>query len=217
MFPGSLRDEGEDGAPARFTLGRDGAATRRSEHNHEPRRVRQRARHGPLLLAQHGDHHLSTVRAPSMLPKIEGLPGAEEQGAVCDGDGFARTSDRRTEVRGHVVRALRIVLVGPLVLGSKLLEPTLEITQHGGIGVLLDHDGCARVPEEDAAEARPDLALMDDAAHFRGDVVEAPAGRLDGERPHEDEHPASLRVWKSGTSASYYWVAIFGHPLAGFG
>jgi len=46
-----------------------------------------------------------------------------------------------TDVRGHIVRALRRVAVVFVVFGNEPLKEITQIQCHVGIGVLLDHEG----------------------------------------------------------------------------
>src|SRR5262249_34462839 len=82
---------------------------------------------------------VTRVGAVAVFPEVEGLPGAECEAAVGDGDGFGGVSEDGAGVRGHVVGAFVVVLPAAR-FGGKLRDPGFEIAEHGGVGILLDHE-----------------------------------------------------------------------------
>lgn len=88
-----------------------------------------------------------------VLPQVQPLPGAEAELATDHGNLLRRPSHRAAQVRGHVVGPLEGMRVAAVALRREAGEPCLEVVTSGGIGVLLDHEGAARVSHEDVAQA----------------------------------------------------------------
>ncbi len=68
-----------------------------------------------------------------------------------------RLRERGADVRGHVVRAFGGVPVMARVLRHKALEEIVEIGDHVGVGILLNHQRRGGVLEEDGQQAGADL------------------------------------------------------------
>src|SRR5437660_197601 len=127
--------------------------------------------------ADHRDDQLAPVWSAAVLPQVDRLPGAKEQLAVADGDRLGGAGEGRADVRGHVVRAFGAVLVVG-VLGRDAIRPALQVALDGRVGVLLDHERCTGVLEEDGAQTSAHGGAGDCPADLGGHVVQpAPARR----------------------------------------
>jgi signal recognition particle receptor subunit beta len=181
-----------------------GPARRRARHrararllvaNGAPAPFEERYRAGALLADDVHDD-LAPVRRAPVLPHVNPLPRPERERALHDGNRLARTRDRRADVARHVVRSFRVVLVLRR-LWREAIHPPREIAKHRGVGVLLNDERRARVPQENRTEPHAHVGRRDDAAHVRAHVVEAAPFRRDRERCL-----VLLHRIKSGTSRS---------------
>src|SRR5450432_2101419 len=115
------------------------------------------------------DDEATPVRSPAVLPKVDGLPDTEREITIVDRDVFGRSREDRSRVGGHVVGSLVVVL--PVHrFGSELGEPPVQIAEHGGIGVLLDHQTGRRVLHEHGAHSCRHAARANQRSHPLGDI-----------------------------------------------
>ena len=105
-----------------------------------------------LLLADKMKHDGAPMWRTAMLEQVDALPGAKCQATFDHGDRQLRLRQRGADVRRHVVGPFRAVDVAS-ILRRDPLEKFLEVGLHVGIGVLLDHQRCRRVPTEDREKA----------------------------------------------------------------
>lgn len=78
------------------------------------------------------------MRMAAVFPKVDSLPGTEEQAAVRDGNGFAGAGERHLDVAGHIIWPLGRVSKIRVVLGYKAVQPSLKVFSGGRICVFHD-------------------------------------------------------------------------------
>jgi hypothetical protein len=77
------------------------------------------------------------MRARPMLPQVHALPGTEPQSSPYYWNAFRRSRENASGMRGHVVRALRVVFPHA-TFWSEFAHPVLEVSQHRWICILLN-------------------------------------------------------------------------------
>lgn len=123
---------------------------------------------------------LAAVGAGAVFEEVDALPGSEGEFAADEGDRKLDLGERCFEVGRHVVRTFGVVPVGA-GLGREAIEEGLEVCAHGGIGVLLNEEGCGGVAAEDGEETGVQALLPNPLGDGGGALVEALAAGGDFE------------------------------------
>jgi membrane protein len=84
-------------------------------------------------------------------------------------------------VRRHVVRTLVVVLPGAR-FRRQIRHEARQITQHGGVGIFLNHQACGGVLHEHRAQSGFDAAARYSGRNFGADVPQTRRARADLER-----------------------------------
>ena len=122
------------------------------------------------------------MRVSAVFPKINPLPGAEQQPAVRERHGFTGPRERHFDMTGHVVRTFQRMLEVWIVFRNQPIKPSLEIGARGRVSVFHDDQAAARVLAEDRRETLLLPATRKFLRYETGDFMQALAGRADGER-----------------------------------
>lgn len=134
------------------------------------------------------------VGAVAVLPEEDALPGAQGAAAVGDGDTEGGLGEGGSDVRGHVVGALRCVNEERISIGDEARKESIEVTLDVGVGVLVDDQRSARVVHEDRAQTFYDAGFGDGILNATGDLDDASAWRFDGEREGPRTHDSVTLV-----------------------
>jgi len=112
------------------------------------------------------------MRRSPVLEEVDALPGSQAEPRFFDRDRKLDLGQRALDVRGHVIRPLRGVLVESSVLGDQPTEERLEVGAHIGVGVLLDQQRCGRVWQEHREQAALDALSRCPGRDLPGDLIE---------------------------------------------
>ncbi len=123
---------------------------------------------------------LSTMRADTVFEEVDALPGSQSEPAVYQRDRELHLGERRFEMSRHVIGAFRVMPVRS-GLRREAIEESLEVGAHGGVGVLLDEEGCRGVAAEDGEETGVHALLPHPLVDGGGALVEALAAGGDFE------------------------------------
>jgi hypothetical protein len=92
---------------------------------------------GDWLLPDQVQDDLTAMSMDSVFKEIYALPGTKNWSAFYYGDRELHLSESRLQMCGHIVEALVVVLVRPVVR-RKAVEVGTDIALHGRIGILLN-------------------------------------------------------------------------------
>lgn len=101
-----------------------------------------------VLAAEYVQGNAPFMRPTPMLKQINALPGAERHPAVDHGNRQLDLSERRSQVRRHVVGAFVVVIVEARIFRRDSLEECFQIRTYFRRGVLLYQKRCRRVGTE---------------------------------------------------------------------
>src|SRR5690606_1375388 len=132
----------------RFRIG-----TRRCRRGAHVRKIYTTGQAPAASLALHGGHYGARAAMVAMLAQVNALPCAETKPAIADGNAQAGPEQAGLQVRGQVVAAFISVPVIRFVFGHRVVEITLEIGPHGGIGVFVDRERRRSVLDEQVQQA----------------------------------------------------------------
>jgi hypothetical protein len=85
------------------------------------------------------DDDVSLLPYSSVLPKVERLPYAKGEYASRYRDRFARSRDRCSQMAGHVVWTLGVVLV-VRSFWRNAIHPMPHVAEHSGVCILLNDE-----------------------------------------------------------------------------
>ncbi len=123
---------------------------------------------------------MSAVAPPPMLPEENALPGTEPQMAPNDGNRDARRSQRRLDVRRHVIGAFRSMRKEGVVFLHETIEPVLQVATGGRVRILLNNETRRGVLHHHGAEPDAHTGLSHRGLDLVGDLVQALATRGNG-------------------------------------
>lgn len=123
---------------------------------------------------------MSAAAPPPVLPEENALPGTEPQMAPNDGDRNARRSERRLDVRRHVIGTFRGMRKERVVFLHETIEPVLQIATGGGVRILLNNETRRGVLHHHGAEPVAHTGLSHRGLDLVGDLVQALATRGNG-------------------------------------
>ena len=123
---------------------------------------------------------MSAAAPPPVLPEENALPGTEPQMAPNDGDRDARRSQRRLDVRRHVIGAFRNMRKEGVVFLHETIEPVLQVATGGGVRILLNNETRRGVLHHHGAEPVAHTGLSHRGLDLVGDLVQALATRGNG-------------------------------------
>ena len=115
------------------------------------------------------DQDSAVAAAATMFPQVDALPRAKREPPAEDRNGQAGLGQRRSHVRRHVIWAFRRMGPQGIAFGDQSTKERLEITADIRVGVLLDHQTCGRVLDEQGAQAIRHTGFGDVLGHFTGD------------------------------------------------
>ena len=121
-----------------------------------------------------------------MFPEIDPLPCPESQPPLDDGDRKRRRSQRRLDVRRHVVRPFERVGEVGIVLRHMTIQPLFQIAPRRGIGVFLNRQARRGVLDHDRAESFGASRSIDNFLHLSRDFMEALTRCSDGDALDHD-------------------------------
>mgnify|MGYP001815464522 CR=1 FL=1 len=110
-----------------------------------------------------------------MLPEIESLPGTQGTAATTHRHSDVRLRQDAANVRRHVVRTFGSMNVNRVAIRHLPGHEGLKILQHGGVRIFAEHQGCARVTNEDLAKAGRDTGIPNDILHITAEFVASSA------------------------------------------
>lgn len=115
----------------------------------------------------------------AMLPKVNPLPSPKRQTSVTDRDRQTGGGQRCLDVCWHVVGAFGVVRVQRIVFRHKAIQPALEITLGGPIGILLDGEARGRVLDENGTKAFVNTRVAHHRLHLGSKFVQTLTRYLD--------------------------------------
>ena len=116
----------------------------------------------------------------AVLPKVDALPGAEDETAADDGDGEIDGGEGGADMGRHVVRAFGGVFEESVAVWDKAIEEAVEVATDFRIGVFLDEERGAGVTEMQGAEAGLEASFAQGINYLIGDLVEPSTFGADG-------------------------------------
>ena len=139
------------------------------------------------------------MRVAAVFPKIDALPGAEQQFAILYRDAERTAGDDVAAMRSHVVDAFVIVPIGRVAVGRPTSGQRFEIVPYRWIGVLGQDHRTTRVQHKNVGETGRDAGGTDDCGHLTRDFAGAAAARRYVENLLV-AHDAALRSGFAGTA-----------------
>jgi len=116
------------------------------------------------------------MRVCPVLPNVNRLPRSQSELARHDRNHQTRVRHGSSKMRRHVVRSFIVVFV-VRTFRSELTHPPIQIAEHCGIGVFLDHQTRRRVLQEKRTQARAQVTIRDDRSHEVRHVMKSAASR----------------------------------------
>ena len=132
----------------------------------------------PSQIADDGHEDFPSVRRTPVFPEVNPLPSPQLQRTARNRDGKRGCRQHAADVRGHVVRAFRVVLVIGASVRRDALHESLEVSPYGRVRVLCDQERSARVLREDIAQADTNAGLRDNGSHTIRQRLEPSPTRL---------------------------------------
>src|ERR1035437_389651 len=115
------------------------------------------------------------MRSRPVLPKINSLPGPEQQFAVADRHGNRTSGEHASRMRGHVVITFGVVPVGRIRVRNPALCQRFKIVANCRIGVLGNHHRAARMLDKDLNDTRSNPRCANEPRDIGGDLCRAAA------------------------------------------
>jgi hypothetical protein len=97
---------------------------------------------------QQMQRHFAAMRARAVFPEIDALPRAEREAATGQRNRQLHGGQRRSDMRGHIVRPFIAMPVQRIAIDDQPREESIEIAANIGVGVLLNHQARGRVANE---------------------------------------------------------------------
>jgi hypothetical protein len=119
----------------------------------------------------HCDGNFSPVRRTTMLEQEYALPGSKLHFAVNNRDDLACPRQGHSDMRWHVIAALRAVSKIIRIFRHQTIEKFLQIMSCGGIGIFHDDQAAAGVLNKDTQRPIKDPAFVDPPPDIIGDFV----------------------------------------------
>jgi hypothetical protein len=91
-----------------------------------------------------------------MFKNIQALPGAQRHSPADQGNGETRLCERGANVRGHIIVAFCCMAIFGITLRRQPFEEIAQVEDDVGVGVLLDHQRCRSVLNEDRQQTGGD-------------------------------------------------------------
>ena len=151
-------------------------------------------RRGQPLFSQAGDGDLPMVWGDAVLPKVEALPGSQEQPALYDRYGFGRSREGHLYMTGHIVGTFIGMGEMGIVIRHQSIQEIFQIPPGGRIRIFHQNQAATGVAAEGG-----DLAGLQ-AGHPQGlpdivcNFVSALARRSQGKGLLVDLHAAQSRA-----------------------
>ena len=130
-----------------------------------------------MLVAEYVQSDAAFVRSTPMFEQINTLPGSERRPAVDHGNRHLDLSERRSQMRGHIVGAFVVVVVEVRVLRCDSLEECFQIRTYFRRGVLLDQQRRRCVGTEDRHQPVGNGLIAQPGLHCARDIDQAAARR----------------------------------------
>jgi len=108
-----------------------------------------------------------------MLPEIDALPGPEVGSSITNRKGDRALREDRSDVSGHVVGPLGVVLEPGIAVGNEAGDKCSQIVPDFGIRIFAENERSTRVMDEHIAEPELHFARSDDALNLGRKVFEA--------------------------------------------
>ncbi len=104
----------------------------------------------------HSDGQVTAMRCRAVLPEKDSLPGSKHQLAGPDRYLQVVVSKNAADMSRHIIRALGDVTKTRIPIGYQVGHKPLEIATNCRIGVLAQHQGSARMLQEDMTKPASD-------------------------------------------------------------
>ena len=127
--------------------------------------------------AQQVKHHAPSVRRRAMIEQVHALPRPQRQPSAFHRNRKLRQSERRANVRRHVVRPFARVPVQAIILRHQPVEKRIQIVHY--VRILLNGQRRRRVLHEDRQQPALDRAIAQPPGDRPRDFVQPFAVRRD--------------------------------------
>lgn len=132
-------------------------------------------------LTNHGYNNVSLMRGAAMFKDENTLPDPQLEFTTRDGNDFARSRQRHTEVARHIVGPLRNMNEIACTFRNQAVEESVEIGPGGTVGIFVNDEAGAGVLDEDSREPCNNTTLTNDPCDFGGNFVRPFAAGADTE------------------------------------
>lgn len=114
-----------------------------------------------------------------MFPEVWTLPRTERGFSADDRNHDRILSERRADVRRHVVRPFGIVLVSWIAVRGDPLHEALQVALYAGVRILAENERCAGMAQKYIAQTLLDTRCAHPIVEPLGEVYESTPGRFD--------------------------------------
>ncbi len=119
----------------------------------------------------HGDSQVTAMRGRAVLPEKDSLPGSKHQLAGPDRYLQVVVSKNAADMSRHIIRALGDVTKTLIPIGYQVGHKPLQVATNRRIGVLAQHQGSARMLQEDMTKPRINTGAPHGGRHVSRDII----------------------------------------------